>query len=108
MFVTDLLILWHVRKRAICLKYFALRGVTCLRRRKYVVGNSFEMFIFCGTRIEFQSLFNLTKINLLLLSKSLMFLSTKNRKVTLTKSKRTGTKNIEHNIPKTSVFFKAF
>lgn len=59
-------------------------------------------------RIEFQSLFNLTKINLLLLSKSLMFLGTKNRKVTLTKSKRTGTKNIEHNILETSVFFKAF
>lgn len=48
MFVTDLSILWQVCKCAICLKYFALRGVTCLRRRKYVVGNSFERFIFCG------------------------------------------------------------
>lgn len=35
-------------------------------------------------------------------------LCAKNRKVTLTKSKRTGTRNIEHNILKASVFFKAF
>lgn len=110
MFVTDLLILWHVCKCAICLNYFALRRVTCFRRTKSIVGNSSEnVYLLRYVNRIWKSLQPWRKwIPLLLLPKLLLFLCRKNRKMTSTMCKGTRKKKSLNITLKTSMRLKVF